>query len=71
MSAVADQILTRLEQRAADEGVRLDEIDEFIATELRVPVVALYAYLLVCFSAERYAWDEGDAAAAAVGGERR
>ncbi len=71
MSAVADQILTRLEQRAADEGVRLDEIDEFIAAELRVPVVGLYAYLLVCFAAERYTLDRHDAVAATAGGERR
>ncbi len=71
MSAVADEILTRLEQRAVDEGVRLDEIDEFIAAELRVPVVGLYAYLLVCFAAERYALDGHDAVAAAAGGERR
>ena len=65
MSAVADQILTRLEQRAVDDGVPLDGIDAFIAAQLRVPVSGLYAYLLLCFAAERYAHDAG-----AVGGER-
>jgi len=73
MSALADQILTHLEQRALDEDVRLDHIDEFIAAELGVPVAGLYAYLLVCFAAERYALDRHDEAgvAAAPGGDRR
>ncbi len=71
MSALADQVLTRLEQRAVDERVRLDEIDDFIAAELRVPVQGLYAYLLVCFAAERYTLDRHDAVAATAGGERR
>lgn len=38
MSALADQILTHLEQCAFDEDVRLDQIDEFIAAELGMPV---------------------------------
>ena len=46
MSAIADQILTHLEQRAFNEDVRLDRVDEFIASELRVPVGGLYAHLL-------------------------
>jgi len=73
MSAVADQILNHLEQRALDEDVRLDQIDEFIATELRVPIAGLYAYLLLCFAAERYAFDRRDyiAPAAATSGDRR
>ncbi len=73
MSALADQILAHLEQRAFDEGVRLDQIDEFVATELGVPVAGLYAYLLLCFAAERYAVrrHDGFAAVAATGGDRR
>ena len=72
MSALADQILTHLQQRAFDEDVRLDRIDEFIATELHVPVAGLYAYLLMCFAAERYVLDGHDPAspAAAAAGER-
>jgi hypothetical protein len=73
MSALADQILTHLEQRACTADVRLDQLDEFVAAELRVPVAGLYAYLLVCFAAERYALDRHDEAgvAAAPGGDRR
>jgi hypothetical protein len=71
MSALADQILAHLEQRAFDEDVRLDQIDEFVAAELRVPVAGLYAYLLLCFAAERYAVDRhGGVDAAAAQGER-
>ncbi|CAN5319901.1 hypothetical protein BH20ACT8_BH20ACT8_02060 [soil metagenome] len=73
MSALADQILNHLEQRALDEDVRLDQIDEFIAAELQVPVAGLYAYLPVCFAAKRYALDrhDGVAAAAATDADRR
>ncbi len=51
----------------------LDQIDEFLATELRVPIAGLYAYLLLCFAAERYAFDRRDyiAPAAATSGDRR
>ena len=70
MSALADQILTHLEQRALDEDVRLDHIDEFIAAELGVPVAGLYAYLLLCFAAERYALDRHDGVAAAAADRR-
>jgi hypothetical protein len=73
MSALADQILTHLQQRAFEGDVRLDRVDEFIASELRVPVAGLYAYLLFCFAAERYVFDGHGMVSptAAVGGERR
>jgi len=73
MSALADQILTHLQQRAFEGDVRLDRVDEFIASELRVPVAGLYAHLLLCFAAERYVFDGHDMVSptAAVGGERR
>ena len=72
MSALADQVLTHLGQRAVDQDVRLDEIDDIIAAELRVPVAGLHAHLLLCFAAERYALDRGDSmtAAAIKGGVR-
>ena len=60
MSALADQVLTELEQRALDEDVRLDHVDEFIAAELGVPLSGLYAYLLLCFAAERFALNHDD-----------
>ena len=62
MSALTDQILTHLELRALDEEVRIDCVDEFIAAELGVPVAGLYAYLLLCFAAERYAIEASEAA---------
>ncbi len=73
MSALADQILTHLEHRAFNEAVRLDRVDEFIASELRVPIAGLYAYLLLCFAAERYVLDGHDPTSPAVAaiGERR
>lgn len=56
MSALADSVLSHLEQRALLQDVRLDHVDEFIAGELGVPVSGLYAYLLLCFAAERFAY---------------
>jgi hypothetical protein len=72
MSALADQILGALEQRALDDDVRLDQLDEFLAAEFGVSVAGLHAYLFVCLAAERYALEHRDigGAAGVVGGER-
>ena len=66
MSALADQVLTFLERRAFDDDVRLDQVDEFIAAELEVPINGLYAYMLLCFAAERYALNHPQKASAAA-----
>ena len=54
MSATADHVLSDLEQRALSDGIKLEDLDTWIAGALGVPVTCLHAYLHVTHAAERW-----------------